>query len=235
MFSAIRKSIWLGASLFVSLVIATVSRPAYAGLVYRDVNVTLDASAGFPYNLDVDLDGTTDFTFTSTFAPDPTFPVGFNVVDFSFGSNNGVVIDAPATDGFPTVSRLGIGSIVSNSSLFSLPSDQGNLTFFTPFDPPSGNFEGQSGYVGLKFDRLGGTAFGFAEISVNAMNAAVNPLGLTIRSVTYNDTLGASATITAVPEPSSMALAVIGVGLFGASQLRKKLGKSLKRIPLQRN
>ncbi len=230
MFAAIKNSICLGACVLALSAFTIASRPAYAGLVYRDVNVTLDASLASSYDLDVDLNGTTDFTFTSAFIPDPTLPVGFNVIDFPFASNNGVVIDAPTGDGFPTVSRLSVGNTVSSASVFSsATNDQGNLSFFTPFDPPSGNFEGRTGYVGLRFDRLGGTAFGFAEVSVNAMNAAVNPLGLTIRNVTYNDTLGAFATISAVPEPSSMALAGVSLGLFGVFQMRRKAVNARKK------
>lgn len=223
MFAAIRQKVLLGVCLFTLTASGLASRPVLAGLVFRNLNVTLDASLLSSYDLDVDLDGMTDFTFTSAFVPDPTLPVGFNVVDFPFASNNSVVIDAQTTDGFPTVSRLSLGNIVSNTSLFSSPSiDQGNLSFFTAFDPPSGNFEGRTGYVGLRFDRLGGTTFGFAEILVNAMNAPVNPLGLTIRSVAYNDVPGESATISAVPEPSSLVLAGISLGLCVAFRVRKK-------------
>lgn len=228
MFFSIRRYIGLVACLAVFTTLFVSERPALAGLVFRDVNVTLDASQVSSYDLDVDLDGTIDFAFTSAFLPDPVLPVGFNVIDFPFASNNSVVIDAQATDGFPTVSRLSLGNIVSSTSLFSSPSlDQGNLSFFAGMDPSTGNFEGRSGYVGLKFDRLGGTTFGFAEIAINALNAA-NPLSLTIRSVAYNDVSGEAATISAVPEPSSMVLAAVSLGLGGLYQLRKKRGNVTK-------
>ena len=230
MFFAIRTSHWLVASLLMLVPCAIANRPAHAGLVFRDLNVTLDASLVSQYGLDVDLDGMIDFTFTSAFLPDPTLPVGFNVVDFPFASNNGVVIDALTGDGFPSASRLVIGNVVSSASIFSVPSvDQGNLSFFASMDPPSGNFEGRTGYIGLKFDRLGGTAFGFAEISVNAMDAAVNPLGLTLRSVAFNDTVGEFATITAVPEPSSITLAGLSLGLLAAFRRRTKRAKTPKK------
>ncbi len=232
MFAAVKRTFRFSLCVFLLSAFAAIVRPAQAALVFRDVNVTLDSSNLSSFDLDVDLDGTTDFTFTSAFVPDPVLPVGFDVVDFRFGSNNGVVIDAPAVDGFPSVSLLGVGNVVSSSSLFSSPNDQGNLTFFAGSDPPSGNFAGRSGYVGLRFDRLGGTAFGFADISVNAANAAVNPLGLTIRSVAFNDVLGAPAIITAVPEPSSMALAAVGLGLCGAFRMRKRAAALRKTNPV---
>ena len=229
MFFAIRTNHWLVASLLMLVPCAIAQSSAQAGLVFRDLNVTLDASMVSQYDLDVDLDGTIDFKFTSAFLPDPTLPVGFNVIDFPFASNNGVVIDAQTGDGFPSASRLVIGNVVSSASLFSFPSDQGNLSFFASMDPPSGNFEGRTGYIGLKFDRLGGTAFGFAEISVNARDAAVNPLGLTLRNVAFNDTLGEFATISAVPEPSSITLAGLSLGLLAAFRRRTKRARTPKK------
>ncbi|MCC6509140.1 MAG: hypothetical protein IT423_08540 [Pirellulaceae bacterium] len=177
--------------------------------------------------MDLDVNGTVDFTFTSAFVPDPAFSVGFNTIDFPFSSNNGVVIDALTVDGFPTVTRLILGDTVASNHLFSSASfDQGNLTFFTPFDPPSGNFAGQSGFVGLRFNRGGGTAFGFAQISVNAINAQENPLGLTIGIVGYNDTLGAPASITVVPEPSTLLTAATCLAMAAAYRKRKSVVQS---------
>lgn len=210
------------AHLLAALVLMIVAQPSYAGLVFRNVGVTLNASAFESYDLDVDLNGSIDFRFNSVFAPDPLLPVGFNVIDFPFSSGNGVVIDMPTGDGFPTTSRLGIGATVSSANAFSLAGfDQGNLSFFTPFDPPSGNFEGRTGFIGFRFDRLGGTAFGFAEITVRSVNASVNPLGLTIGHVAFNDQLGQAVTVSAVPEPSSMVLASIGLVVFGGYALRR--------------
>jgi hypothetical protein len=215
------KKIWLVASLFVLNIFVVAGRPAWGGIVFRDLNVTLDASLISDFDLDVDLDGTIDFRFTSAFIPDPTLSVGFNQVKFPFASGNGIVIDAFTGDGFPAASRLSLGNLVSNASLFSSSSDLGNLSFLTTPDPVTGNFEGQTGYLGLKFDRLGGTSFGFAQISVNAANAAVNPFGLTLFNVAYNDTLGEGATISAVPEPSGMLLASLGVGLLAWGRFKR--------------
>lgn len=204
-------------------VVLLLGQYAGAGLVLRNINVELNASAIESYDLDVDLDGTTDFTFTSAFVPDPFVAVGFNTIDFPFGLNNAVVIDMQTGDGFPTVSRLAVGDIVSAANTFSTPTfDQGNLTFFTSFDSPSGNFEGQSGFVGLRFDRGGGTTFGFVQVSVNAMNAAVNPLGLKIGTVGFDTVPGQPATVTAVPEPSSFFLGACGVGLLSMVRSRRR-------------
>ncbi len=207
------------------------SQPAKAALVIRNVNVTLDAAIPDSFDLDVDLDGTIDFTFTAAFVPDPFLSVGFDVVDFPFASNNGVVIDAPTGDGFPTASLLGLGGTVSGSNDFSSASfDQGNLFFFTSFDPPSGNFGGRTGFVGLRFDGPGGILFGFAEVTVNALDAPANPLDLTIGRVGFNDVPGQAAQIGAVPEPATlMVFGVAALGLLAASRWTSSAGSSARR------
>ena len=200
---------------------------AHATIISRDVGVTLNANNIESYNLDVDLNGTTDFTFTAALVLDPVVSVGFDVVDFPFGGSNGVVIDFPTINGFPTASRLQLGDTISTANIFSLASfDQGNLFFFTTFDPPSGNFEGQSGFLGLRFDRPDGVVFGFAEITVNELAAENNPLGLTIGRVGYNNVPGESIQINSVPEPASLML-------FGFGALALILFRDRKRRPRQ--
>lgn len=181
-----------------------------AELILRDVAVSLNALNLEEYNLDVDLNGTTDFTFNASLVPDPTIPVGFNVINFPFASNNGVVIDSVTGDGFPSASYLSLGNLVSDAQLYSFASlDQGNLFFAVGSEPPSGNFLNRSGFIGLRFDRPEGISFGFAEITVNDINAAVNPLGLSIGTVGFNNIAGAPALISSVPEPTSGLLVLV--------------------------
>lgn len=200
------------------------SESAQAALVTRNVGVTLNAEDIETFDLDVDLNGTIDFTFTAAFVPDPSFSVGFDTVDSPFGTSNSVVIDMPTLDGFPTASRLAAGDTVAAANTFSFgSSDQGNLFFLTPFDPQSGNFEGQTGFLGLRFEGTGGSLFGFAQVTVNSLNASVNPLGLTIGTVGFNDVPGQLVQIpsapAAVPEPGTLALLLAGFGLLAASRL----------------
>jgi hypothetical protein len=204
---------WGRAALLVAAICMGLSQPAQASLITRSVNVTLNAANVEMFDLDVNLDGATDFRFTAAFVPDPDFSVGFVVVDFPFASGNGVVVDSATGNGFPTASRLQVGNTVSAAQTFSGPNDQGNLFFFTPFDLPSGDFEGQTGFLGLRFDVAGGTLYGFAEVTVNSLNAPDNPLGLTIGTVGFSDTPGQPAQIAVVSEPGSLAL--VGIGVLG--------------------
>ena len=186
---------------------------ASADLITRDVGVTLNAANLESYDLDLDLDGQADFTFTAALVPDFS---GFDTIDLPFGSQNGVVIDTLPPNGFPSATRLAPGALVSASDMFSF--DQTNLFFFTIFDPPSGNFGGQTGFVGLRFESGGATLLGFAEITVNALDDADDPLGLRIGVVGYETVPGLS--VRTVPEPASAGL--LGLGLLGAAGLAAK-------------
>ena len=124
----------------------------------------IDASEVDSFDLDVDQNGTVDFTFTSAFVPDPFFTVGFATIDVPFATSNGTVIESATLDGFPTSRRLSAGDTVSSDDVFSFGSfDQSNLVFSTPFDPLTGNFDGMTGFVGLRFCQRRRHAFWFCR------------------------------------------------------------------------
>jgi hypothetical protein len=154
------------------------------------VDVTLAAANLDSYNLDVNLDGTTDFTFEAAYVPDPVLTVGFDQIDFPFGSVNGAVIDTQTNDGFPTTSLLGLGATISSSSLFCQSGDKADLFYYDTIDPQTGNFGGTTGYAGFQFAAADGTHYGFAQISVKDLNDPANPLDLTIGTVSYNSVAG---------------------------------------------
>ena len=66
--------------------------------------------------------------------------------------------------------------------------------------------------------------FGFAEVTVNDLNAPDNPLGLTIGTVGFNDVPGQPVEISAVPEPSSLLL--FGIGWLGFLSAFRKATKA---------
>jgi hypothetical protein len=180
---------------------------ALATIITRNIGVTLDAANIDSYNLDVDGNGTIDFTFQAAYVPDPTLPVGFDQITFLFGSDNAAVIDTQTGDGFPPVSLLLPGATVSSASLFSSPIDTGDLYYNDSLDPITGNFAGNTGFVGFRFDGVGGIHYGYVEVTVNSPTDPTNPLDLTLGTLVYNDVANAGLQITAVPEPGSLGLA----------------------------
>jgi hypothetical protein len=195
---------------------------ARAALVSRYLGVTLSAANIDSYDLDVDQNGTNDFTFQAAYVPDPTLTVGFDQIKFLFGSNNAVVIDTQTNDGFPPTSLLVPGDTVTPTSLFSGPNDTADLFSYDTIDPQTGNFNGQSGFVGFRFDGAGGEHYGYVQVSVKSLNDPNDPLDMTLGTLVYNDVAGQGVQVTAVPEPGSLlVLAGMGIGISTLSRRRK--------------
>ena len=84
---------------------------------------------------------------------------------------------------------------------------------------------GVPGYIGFKFTDAGGSNlyYGWAEITIDASNTAY-----TINEWAYNSTAGGSilvgqtADVSAVPEPSALSLALIGLGAGGVLAWRRR-------------
>jgi hypothetical protein len=190
---------------------------AMATIITRNIGVTVNAANIDSYNLDVDGNGTIDFTFQAANVPDPTLPVGFDQITFLFGSDNAAVIDTQTGDGFPPVSLLVPGATISAASLFSSPIDTGDLYFNDSIDPITGNFAGSTGFVGFRFDGAGGIHYGYAEVTVNSPADPTNPLDLTLGTLAYNDVADQGLQIAAVPEPKSLGLAGLMAGATAIS------------------
>ena len=191
---------------------------SHAAIVVRNINHTVNAANTESYNLDIDQNGTTDFTFDAAYVPDPAFTVGFDQIDFLFGSNNGAVIDSQTGDGFPPTSLLQTGAIVSSTRLFAQSGDKADLYFNDTFDPATGNFNAKSGYAGLRFDEPDGIHYGYVQLTVQDINAASNQLDLTIGSVGYNTVAGQAVRI---PEPISLSL-VAGAAALLLGRTRRR-------------
>lgn len=194
---------------------------ALSAIITRNIDVTLNALNTDDYNLDVDGDGTVDFTIQTAYVPDPTLTVGFDQFVFPFGSSNGVVIDTQTNDGFPPTSLLVPGDTISAASLFCLSGDTADLYFDDTVDPITGNFGGNSGYVGFRFTNASGIHYGYVQISVDSLNDPNTPFNLTIGNLAYNDVAGQAIQISPVPEPASIATLALG-GLGVSIGLRRR-------------
>lgn len=187
------------------------SRIVQGALITRSLsNTTLNAKNSGEFALDVDLDGIVDFNFQALFTDDPAILLGFAQTKFPFGSQNGVVISALSNDGFPSASLLVTGNVVGANSLFSGPIDTGNLFSSDPFIGATGNFGGNRGSLGFRFESGGSIKYGFADISVNNISS-LSPFDITLNSVSF-ESVGGQAAIVAVPEPTSAIL--VGIALL---------------------
>lgn len=125
-----------------------------------------------------------------------------------------VTVDNPEWNGWPKASAQGADPEVL----------YGNLAFFNPSATASqqGQFLGQSGFLGVRFQWNGNTHYGWIEADGNA-TATV----LTISQWAYNDIPGEGILAgqpTAVPEPASwpVGLGLLALGAAGVTQYRRQ-------------
>jgi hypothetical protein len=113
------------------------------------------------------------------------------------------------------------GYSVSPSSLFTGPNDLADLYYYDTIDPPSGNYGEKTRVVGFRFSAADGTHYGYAQVSVKGLNDLAAPFNLTIGTVAYDNVAGKPVTVTAVPEPNSLAMiASVILGLAASLRLQ---------------
>jgi hypothetical protein len=151
-----------------------VAWPAEAKIVYTPTNITIGRNSS--YNLDVNNDGISDFTFTLDAVPFICDPPGF-CGWFIF-----TLVETPASgngaEGSPPA-RLTFGDQIGPSQTFY----EGTGTMASLWGQDNwGGGEGnrglnrKRGYLGLSFQIDGETYYGWAKISVN-MKTGVVTLG----------------------------------------------------------
>lgn len=82
-----------------------------------------------------------------------------------------------------------------------------------------GNFWNTPGYLGVRFDPLGGTDWKYGWVHIDSVTASFKSYSYHIDGYAYEDS-GAPISAGAVPEPSSLAL--LAVGAAGVRLLRKR-------------
>lgn len=182
---------------------------------------------------DIDGDGTTDLTF---------YHAGFAT---GFLSANWCIICELPVDGqggfgrllrSPTDStrleKLAIGSMIGASGTFPRTSQ----AVYYPILTSSGgirNFAGdwsmgETGFFGFAFNKGGQRHYGWGELKFDPTSANSNGYGFQVTRAYYNDTPGASIAAgdtgggSAVPEPSTLALAMLAAGGVAAYRSRRK-------------
>jgi hypothetical protein len=138
-----------------------VAWPAAAEIVYTKVNVQMPGRGSTSYNLDLNNDGVTDFTFTVTGAYGCGFPNECFWFFYSF-------VETPASgngaEGSPPT-NLAKGDQIGPSQSFYGGTGTIESSFLGPIS--------LKGYLGLSFQIDGETHYGWAKISVNMKTGVV--------------------------------------------------------------
>ena len=165
------------------------------------------------YNLDVDADGTAEYTFTRTGSTTPVVDISNNVNTYS---NQVAGFVVPPGDPKPGTyaSLLHPGELIDDSLSYVGGSSvilSGNTVGNT-----FGEFYGHSGFAALRFSLPGeaGVHFGFAELHDTSGNLTVVRVGYETEQDTGIVTPGL------VPEPGTLAL--LAAGAAGLLALRRR-------------
>ena len=167
------------------------------------------------YPLDVDGDGTTDFTFVSG--------VSFLGVR-SEGANRIIIRPDPPPNVGGSISPLPAGFLIgTGSSLDPLSWWAGSDGDFDPLGiyfntGTEGDFVGQLAYMGIEFQRAGNTHYGWALLEVGSFGPVMG-----IDSWAWDTRPGASILAGAVPEPSCISLCVLGILLMFTRRLKSRV------------
>lgn len=204
---------------------------ADAAVVDRTVNAYLNDNI---YDLDVDQDGTVDFTFfqiatTGTTETGGSYSIG-NLGVYSTAPESQVVGIAGAYS-YGLAERLGQNEVVDSSRSFSGLADNRLLYANTYTEPPDpaypglsfgdfisyGDFSGGGqGYVGLQFAIGGDTHFAWASVFVNNLDAQA-----VLRDVAY-ETLPDTGIFTPVPLPGTLPFLATGAASLLAFRRRRQ-------------
>ena len=194
---------------------------------------------------DIDGDGTSEFTFAHGTFPSTTLVItSYGGFPATIIVHYGVLKERPVQGqgGFgralrsPTnpsrLRKLANGSMIdpsgqfggqSSSSLYHALTFRGGITSF------AGDWSmGQTGFFGFAFNKDGQRHYGWGELKFDPTSANTDGYGFQVTRAYYNDTPGASIAAgdtgggSAVPEPSTLALAMLAAGGVAAYRSRRK-------------
>jgi hypothetical protein len=183
---------------------------AKANLITFTQTISLDSSSQTQADLDVNLDGTPDFTLVVS-GPGAAVGSRFTQIEAYAGSTNLIFVDANPFD-FASVVPLGSApspTDLTASSAYFLRDKKG----LSGSNKIKGNWNNgltNFQYTGLEFTAGTNTYMGWAEVSVEIGSAKL----MVIQSA-YDDT-------PLTPEPSSMALMLLGAAGVAALKLRRR-------------
>ena len=191
--------------LFLSLVCC-----AHSDLIYRDLG-DISIFDG-TYDLDINLDGVTDFVFESVHASQ--FWIMPEAGNEAVVNGSGDL--APLTNGFEISLSLSppyswsSNSVIGISAFMTLPPPQGETGI--------GEFFGQTAFMGLEFSSSGSTHYAWVRLAHSDLGAGGYLVDLAYE--TTPDT-GLAAGAGAVPEPGTVCLLCVGLGILAVQARRR--------------
>jgi hypothetical protein len=177
-----------------------------------------DATARQP--VDMNGDGVSDFTFGYEFGALKPYIDARTSVSTEIPVQSGMVsILGKSNKGLPVTPA---GAMIGLSYASTYPVISGNRGYFFHDDQDAlvGDWSGTAineGYVGIELSPGDGTHYGWLHF---IDNPTANPVNLTLVDWAYESTPGLDIGTAVIPEPSTGALA--GVGLAAALMLRKR-------------
>ncbi len=239
------RSVTLGATVTAAVVSADEAKGdiVYSGV--RNISIPFNDFAGIYFDFDTGTTSTKEVAnvsdlnlfdaYSTTYANESTY--FYHGIIFLGPNQHDNAISAGSDYGDLTV-RLQIGQVIGPNQNFgefttanTLISQYYNYQNHAKTGPAKGMWAtGGSGYVGFKFaDKNGQVDYGWMRVQLNLNNFFNDMASATVIDWAYNNTGGVIAA-GQIPEPSSVALSLLGGGALGLA-IWRRLRNQKKETP----
>ena len=190
---------------------------AQAAIIYSGiVNTTTSSTTGpATVNINVDGAGANEFTMESVFGKGPLNDLKNLSSDFRFIAGNTTTFKA---------TKLGAGFSVNSTDTFSDGSSSLNRAFIDSGNSTQSEWAASdNGYLGFKFNPTGSlTLYGWARFTMSGDNRTMTLVDYAYQNSATAILTGDTSAAAPVPEPSTAALGMLGLGLVAFLRQRRR-------------